>query len=263
MKIETKEKSGTVALNKRSSVVLFLLVAAVGGWWWTHRAAPLVNASPHAGPIVAFGDSLTSGVGADAGRGYVDQLGRLIGRPVINRGVPGNTIADAAGRLQSDVLDLRPALVIVLLGGNDMLRRRDINESFADLKRIVERIQRSGAVVVLVGLQGLSPIGGVAGRYKALARQTGCVFVPDILDGIFGNPKLLSDHLHPNSDGYAIMAERIAEAIRPFHQAVPFLTSPNRKGYKSMLTGGRSIAVDGIKSPRSIFRMLSRGCIQS
>jgi lysophospholipase L1-like esterase len=203
-------------LNKRSRIILLLLILAGGGWWWTHRAAPLVNAPPPAGPIVAFGDSLTSGVGAAPGRNYVDLLRKRFGRPVINSGVPGNTVAAAAARLRRDVLDHRPGLVIVLLGGNDMLRRNDIDEAFAELERLVRQIQGSGALVVLVGLQGLSPIGGVAGRYKDLARRTGCVFVPNILDGILGDPKRMSDGVHPNNDGYAIMADRIADAVVPW-----------------------------------------------
>jgi lysophospholipase L1-like esterase len=204
-----------LGLNKRSTIILLLLLLAGGGWWWTHRAAPLVNFPPPAGPIVAFGDSLTAGVGADAGKTYPDELSRLIGRPVVNAGVPGNTIADAAARLRRDVLARKPGVVIVLLGGNDLLRRTDLDDAFAALERMIRDIQSTGAMVVLVGLQGLSPIGGVAGRYKALAQGTGCPFVPDVLDGIFLNPKLMSDRVHPNAEGYRIVARRIANAVVP------------------------------------------------
>jgi hypothetical protein len=97
-----------------------------------------------------------------------------------------------------------------------MLQNKDLDESFVELERTIRRIQGSGALVVLVGLQGLAPIGGIAGRYERLARQTGCVFVPDILGDVLGNPKRMSDGIHPNSDGYTIMADRIAAAIAPW-----------------------------------------------
>jgi lysophospholipase L1-like esterase len=71
-------------------------------------------------------------------------------------------------------------------------------------------------MVVLAGLKGLSPIGGAGGRYKDLARKTGCVYVPDILDGIFGKPGLMSDSIHPNAQGYALVGERIAKALEPY-----------------------------------------------
>lgn len=206
--------------------LLWLLIAGVAAgtaWWWTRRPAPVVNSPPRAGPIMAFGDSLTYGVGAspaspnpEPGASYPDQLSRLIGRPVVNRGYPGDTIAEAAGRLDRDVLAENPSIVIVLLGGNDFLQRKELGESFRQLERIIRRIQDSGAMVVLVGLNGLTPLSGLAGEFRTLARRAGAVFVPNILGGIIGRPALMADSVHPNRDGYAIIAERIADALRPY-----------------------------------------------
>ncbi len=198
--------------------VALVALAMVGGWLLDLPGGPLVNAPPPAGPIVAFGDSLTAGAGAGRNEAYPEVLARLIGRPVINRGVGGDTIESAAGRVERDVLAEGPGVVIVLLGGNDILRRLDLDRSFDELERVVRRIQASGAMVVLVGLRPFSPVGGVGGRYSALARRTGCVYVDDILDGIFANPRMMADQIHPNAAGYALMAERIAEALRPHLQ---------------------------------------------
>ena len=203
--------------------VLILGVLGAGGWWWTDRPAPVINAPPRPGPIVAFGDSLTYGIGAspsspnpDPGASYPDQLASLIGRPVINRGYPRDTIADAAARLERDVLAETPSIVIVLLGGNDFLQRKELGESFRQLEQLIRRIQASGAMVVLVGLDGLTPLSGLGGEFKKLARRTGVVFVPDVLDGVIGHPDLMADSVHPNQSGYAIVAKRVAEAVRPY-----------------------------------------------
>ncbi|MCL5271576.1 MAG: GDSL-type esterase/lipase family protein [bacterium] len=196
-----------------------VLIVLVAGWFYSTSRTRIHNApvAPLASdrPIVALGDSLTAGFGAAPDADYPSRLAALLGRPIINCGVNGDTIADVARRLDRDVLALRPAVVIVLLGGNDLLQQRNLDQSFNQLRAIVERIQAREAMVVLVGLDGLSPLGGIGGRYKQLARDTGCLFVPDVLDGIFGHATLMADAVHPNARGYDLVARRIAKAMKP------------------------------------------------
>jgi acyl-CoA hydrolase len=194
--------------------ILLAAIAWAGLGWWNANHWPVVNAPLREGAIVALGDSLTEGIGAPRGQSYPDRLSDQIGRPVLNFGVSGDTVEDAARRLDP-LLAEKPAVTIVLLGGNDLLGRKDLDQSFADLEGIIARLQASGAVVMLVGLRGLPPFFGVGGRYKELARRRGCLYVPDILRGILANPSLMADRIHPNAAGYGIMAERIAEAIKP------------------------------------------------
>jgi lysophospholipase L1-like esterase len=201
---------------KRVFWALLLAVAAFAAWWTWGRPPSLVNAPPPPGPIVAFGDSLTAGEGVSPDAAYPARLAAIVGRPVINAGRPGDTVEQAAARLDADVLAKRPAMAIVLLGGNDYLQRKSLDEAFARLEDIVHRIQASGAMVVLVGIEGFIPFDGIEGRYKALARRTGALFVPNVLDGILGDPKRMSDQVHPNAAGYQLMAERVAQAIRPW-----------------------------------------------
>ncbi|MCB2155459.1 arylesterase [bacterium] len=172
---------------------------------------PITNDPPTGEAIIALGDSLTSGVGASEGNTYVDVLSDMIGRPILNSGVPGETTGDALKRLDRDVLSEDPRVVIVLLGGNDMLRRVSQDEQFANLREIVESIQAEGALVVLVGLKeiGFFTEGGYDSRYKVLARETGSVLVPNILGGIMFDRDLMSDQIHPNDAGYAKVAEKI------------------------------------------------------
>jgi lysophospholipase L1-like esterase len=135
---------------------------------------------------------------------------------VFNRGVPGDTTDLALARLQPDVLDDDPRIVIVCLGGNDGLQGVPIDKTFANLMQIVESIQQRGALVVLVGVRSASVTDQYDKRFRALARQKGCVFVPNILRGILSDPSLRSDQIHPNDAGYRIIAQRIAEAVKPF-----------------------------------------------
>jgi lysophospholipase L1-like esterase len=164
--------------------------------------------------IVAFGDSLTEGYRMAPGEGYPEQLAKLVGRPIVNRGISGNTTADGLARLDADVLAESPRIVLVGLGANDMLRKQPIDETFANLRRIVDRIQGRGAMVVLIGVEGFPLVHGDYGsRYRSLARETGCVYVADMLDGVFGDPSLMYDQIHPNAAGYARIARRIDSEV--------------------------------------------------
>lgn len=209
---------GGMKLSRRKALIVAVAAGALlflgwktffGGWEIRNARAGAVN-------IVAFGDSLTYGTGAGAGEGFTDHLSRLIARPVVNRGVPGATARDSIRRVDGEVIAAAPHMVIVMLGGNDLLQQRGEGEILKDLETIITRIQESGAMVVLVGVQ--SPLfGGSLGRgVKALARRTGCVHVPNILKGVMGSPKLMTDRVHPNGEGYKIMAGRVADAIREY-----------------------------------------------
>lgn len=205
-------------MNLRSRLVLagIALIVAWAGFT-LFRPQHVTNAPPDDGPFVAFGDSLTEGVGAPPEGAYPAQLSSLIGVPIINRGVRGETAAEALRRLDASVLRLDPALVIVCLGGNDILQRRDVDGTFAALDEIVGRLVESGAMVVLLGVEGLPLISDDFGsRYQELANRYGCLYIPDILGGIIGRGELMSDNVHPNQAGYARMAGRIADELEPY-----------------------------------------------
>ena len=119
------------------------------------------NAQPRGSRIIAFGDSVTAGHRLKAGEAYPERLAALIGKPVLNRGVSGETTAEALDRLERDVLAADPRIVIVCLGVNDMLRGLPPGPQFAALRRIVEGIQERGALVVLVGTEGYTPVHAV------------------------------------------------------------------------------------------------------
>jgi len=165
--------------------------------------------------IVCFGDSLTFGTGASSGKDYPSQLSKMISRPVVNAGVPGDTTARALQRLERDVLPYSPDIVLITLGGNDLKNGIAKDVAFENLRIIVEAIQEQGAHVIIGGLHVPLRDRGFGKGYERLANATGAILIPNILEGIMGNRKLMSDPIHPNDAGYKIMADRFYKVMRP------------------------------------------------
>jgi acyl-CoA thioesterase I len=166
--------------------------------------------------IICFGDSLTFGTGAVRQKSYPARLSEMIGHPVINAGIPGDTTARALLRLERDVLSQSPRIVLITLGGNDLKNGVDKQTAFRNLREIVEKIQAQGALVIIGGLKLLFWDRGYEAEYEKLAEDTGAVLVPDILGGIMGHQELMFDRIHPNGAGYEIMADKFYQAIKPY-----------------------------------------------
>jgi len=166
--------------------------------------------------IICFGDSLTFGTGALRDKSYPSRLAEMIGRPVINAGIPGDTTARALQRLERDVLSQSPRIVLITLGGNDLKNGVDKQTAFKNLREIVEKIQAQHALVIIGGFNMLFWDRGYADAYEKLTEDTGAVLVPDILGGIMGHQELMSDRIHPNGAGYEIMAKKFYQAITPY-----------------------------------------------
>lgn len=182
---------------------------------WRPSGYPIRNATPAGEAIVCFGDSLTFGTGASPGMDYPSQLSRLIGRPVVNLGVPGNTTTDALARLDQ-VLEANPRIVMVTLGGNDLKHRIPKEQAFANLKAIVSRLQERGALVVIGGID-IPLLGrGYGSAYETLARDSGSLLVPNVFAGVMGRQDRMSDPIHPNDQGYGLMAEAFHRVIAPY-----------------------------------------------
>jgi len=165
--------------------------------------------------VVAFGDSLTSGVGAPSvSESYIAHLASSSGTTIINKGVGGNTTTKALARVQTDVLDLnpKPEVAIVLLGGNDFFKGTPQETTKEDLTKIVDLIQEAGIKVILLGISRLH-FPDYENMIQAIAMKKGVSYVPSVLDGIAGNEELMSDLKHPNSEGYKLMARRIEPTL--------------------------------------------------
>jgi acyl-CoA thioesterase-1 len=175
--------------------------------------------------IVAFGDSLTAGLGVPVEQSYPALLTarlRAEGYPyrVVNAGVSGDTTAGGLRRVDW-ALRLHPEIVILELGVNDAFRGQDLAGVRGNLDRLVERFQSSGARVLVAGMR-LPPNYGA--RYSAefqrlyedVARKRGAPLMPFLLDGVGGNPRLNQpDGVHPTVEGYRIVVERLWPYLRP------------------------------------------------
>jgi acyl-CoA thioesterase-1 len=175
--------------------------------------------APSAVTVVAFGDSLTVGFGTTGDNDYVSVLADRTGVPIINAGRSGDTTASALSRIDSAVLSRDADIVIVLLGGNDLLQGVPLQQRIDNITSIVQRIRADGAAVILVGV-GNGPIDPFEGALPNIASQTSSTLVPAVLEGIIGVPTLMTDLIHPNNAGHAIMADRIEPALRAALAAV-------------------------------------------
>ena len=179
----------------------------------------LANFPNAAGPIVCFGDSITRGYGASPGQNYPDRLAARLGMPVVNAGRDGDTTATALARID-EVLALQPRLTIVELGGNDLLAKTPKNQVFRNLDRIVARLVAGGSMVTVVHAKfGLFLDDPYLDGYREIADKHGALFVQDVLDDILGNPARMYDQIHPNDEGYALIAERVAQVAAPLLEA--------------------------------------------
>jgi acyl-CoA thioesterase-1 len=187
------------------------------------------TAAPDGRPvIVAFGDSLTAGYGADPGDSYPDYLEKDLNASgyhyqVVNQGISGNTTKDGVDRLQ-DALSLKPALVIVAFGGNDGLRGLPIASTRENLDRIVSTVQQSGAKVVLGGITlppnyGADYIRQFNQTYALLAAKYHVPMLPFLLKNVYGVAGgMQADGIHATDQGNAQVAKNLLPLIEPLLQ---------------------------------------------
>jgi len=163
--------------------------------------------------IIAFGDSLIVGVGSFRDNDFVSVLSRQLDIPIENLGRRGDTTGTALTRID-EILERDPKIVLLLLGGNDYLNRVSKEEIFSNLGTIIESIQNSGSIVILLGVRGGILRDNYKDDFKKLSIQYKTAYVPNVLDGLIGNPDLMYDSFHPNNDGYKIIADRIYPVVK-------------------------------------------------
>ena len=169
--------------------------------------------APSGVTVVAFGDSITFGFGTTGDNDYVARLASRTGNSIINAGRIGDTTGDALNRLDSAVLSRDADIVIVFLGGNDVLQGIPLQTRVNNITTIVQRIRQDGAAVILIDM-GSGVLDAFNGALPGLASQTFSTLVTGVLEGVFGVPGLMADAVHPNDAGHAIIADRIEPALR-------------------------------------------------
>lgn len=170
--------------------------------------------------ILAFGDSLYAGYRLAQGEGYPPRLEAALnaaGTPVrvVNAGVSGDTTAAARERLAFtlDNQKVKPALVLVGLGGNDMLRGLPPQQTRANLDAILTELDKRKIPAMLTGMlaapnMGKDYVGAFNPIYPALAKQHKAPLVPFFLQAVIGKDALmLDDHVHPNAQGVEMIVK--------------------------------------------------------
>lgn len=196
---------------KRWLIVVITTALLLGG---CGGSTPKVAKLATTDVVLAFGDSLTYGTGAKAEESYPAVLSQLLGRNVVRAGVPGEQTAGGLQRLPGALDEHQPRLVIVCLGGNDMLRKGSPAAIEANLRAMLKEIRGRGLDAVLVGVPAPGLITSAPEFYEKLAKEFGVPYEGKIVTSVLYKPDLKSDPIHPNADGYRRMAEAIAKLLR-------------------------------------------------
>lgn len=164
--------------------------------------------------VLAFGDSLTRGTGAKAGQSYPAVLSQLIGREVVNAGVPGELSAAGLARLPAELERVAPALMILCHGGNDMLRKQDLEKARQNLEQMIGLAQARGVAVLLLAAPKPGLWLNAADFYHQAASNSGVPLEADVIAEVLGDAGMKSDPVHPNAAGYRLIAETLAARLR-------------------------------------------------
>jgi acyl-CoA thioesterase I len=216
----------------RSISVIGWLAVVAGLIQFGCRSAPQPVASEAVAPkaaekadprpvIVAFGDSLTAGFGAEPGSSFPDFLQKeLDGWRVVNAGVSGDTTTDGANRV-AEALSYHPRIVILEFGGNDGLRGLPLDTTRANLDQMLAAFKKAGVEVLLAGMTlppnyGPEYIHGFEKIYVDLAAKYRVRRIPFLLEGVGAHADLMQrDGMHPTAAGNRKVAGTVMRYLRP------------------------------------------------
>lgn len=224
----TLERRVKLIRNVLASTIIFslsLMAIGIDGLSREARAESSESSLDARPKIVAFGDSLTAGLGMGADEAYPAQLQRRLDAlgfryRVINAGVSGETTAGGLRRVPW-ILKSQPEIVILELGANDGLRGLQLEETKANLEQMIQLIQRSGAKIVLAGMKlppnyGKDYIDGFEQIYRELAKQYHLPLIPFFLEGVAGSAQMnQADGIHPTAAGYELVVDGVFLKLKP------------------------------------------------
>jgi len=204
---------------------LLLVVLLFTTWGLVVSCSPSVNQVKNlqlgqGEQIIVLGDSIASGYGLNPEQAFPSLLSRRLNVPILNKGVPGDTTAMGLARLQTDVLDENPWLVMVELSGNDYLQGIAETETEENLRQIITQIQAQGAIAVILGIN-VRVVGDNYDRmFEQLAKETQAYLIPQILKGLLRDEKYRQDDIiHPSAAGHEVIGDRVFEGLQPLLKA--------------------------------------------
>lgn len=203
--------------NKRTILLVLILIvlSALLLYQCVNKPTSLLRPIPSGSTILAIGDSLTQGVGTSEDKAYPAVLARLLNQPVINAGLSGNTSTQALQRLPVLLSKYRPTLVIICIGGNDMLKRHQASVLKKNLAEMIVLSQQAGAQVMLIGVPEASLSMKVPELYKNIAEKYQVTLDDKTLRELLRDSQYKSDTVHLNATGYQALANQIYLLIKP------------------------------------------------
>lgn len=204
---------GASARRRRLLVALAVAPLAACG-----RKTPRYPAIAAGSTVLALGDSLTYGTGAAAAAAYPARLAELTGWNVVNAGVPGNTSAQARERLPQLLAAHAPRLVLLSIGGNDLLRQVPEEQTRTHIAAMLGDVAATGAQAVLIAVPRPAVMAALLGSlddhplYEALATEHRVPLFASGWAKVLSDPRLKADRIHANAEGY----ERFARELHAF-----------------------------------------------
>jgi acyl-CoA thioesterase-1 len=239
-------------MMKRLSTILLALMLVLGFTACDSGTNPVTDEDSEGTTLVCLGNSLTAGFGAsipgedDASKSYPEFLQSRINMPVINAGISGDTTADALGRLERDVLSNNPRIVIIELGANDLFHLVPMKTTQSNLQNIITKLKNRGTKIFLAkfyteavaralmdsyNITGTTLQTQFISQYDAmfvkLASENNIELIDDIWAGVWGAH--MSDPIHPNAEGYTIMADTFFNALKPYLEEHDLLKSSRQQ----------------------------------
>lgn len=193
--------------------LLFLNLLLTGGLLLTACSDPKLKPLSSNATIVAFGDSLTEGVGASREASYPSQLAQITGLNVINAGISGETTDRGLARFEDVLEQYNPELVILLEGGNDILRNHNQIQTKQNLAQMISIAKQRNVQVLLMGVPEKNLFSAVADFYDELAEEHQLAYMRGELSDLLKTSKYKSDQIHLNAQGYRVLAEKIAKTL--------------------------------------------------
>jgi acyl-CoA thioesterase I len=201
-------------------VVLLIVVAFVGV---LHQQNTMLRCAlvEQGATVLILGDSLSYGNGAKEGEDYPSLLQKYTGWNIVNAGISGNTSAQGLSRLPELLEKHQPKLLIVELGGNDLLRHIPEHEVEDNLQAIIQQAKQQGVPSVLIAIPSASPFKALVGNlsddpvYEKVSLETKTPLVTEVFSEVLSDSDLKADQIHPNAQGYQQVALKLQAA---FHE---------------------------------------------
>ncbi len=200
----------------RHKKAVWLVVALVVALIYMSGRMPQATLSPlqDNAVVLALGDSLTYGTGVDQVYSYPSRLADMTGLSVINAGVPGETSAGTLVRVKAELDKHRPQLVILCIGGNDILRRKGKQEIVGNIQQIIDVIKSHDIQLVLLAVPEFGLFPTAPEFYSELAEENAIPLDKDTIPSVLRDSDLKSDPIHGNEAGYQVIADGVYRLLQ-------------------------------------------------